>query len=435
MVIHFIFGPVWLGNKPFREEEYYKQTIARLADIVPLSGKGELFAGYSQTELKLEKGQPIMGFSDRKPLESVGVLSPCYVKCLTLSAGGKKVSVVAVDIMLLMGDIITEIYKETGLNKDEVFFTATHTHSGYGGWVDHSVFELFYGKFSQKYYDRLKEAIVQTILKSRKKMQVVKMALVRVNAETWLENRIYKDEPAAEGKGYHKVNPFLTALSFVDKNNPEDILFVLTSFAAHATTVRKDIHEFSADYPGELCSNLKELTGAQGVMFAAGSVGDARATVLHYTGAQEMGVALAARLSKKILTAEYVEVESLTSVYLPVDLPQARFSFLSPKWGIFPLLAKYLFENPVHISYLQIGKFALAGMPADIAGELTAQFETEHPVVFTSFNGSWKGYFTREDTYLHRDTYSTRTMGLSGAQAGEFVVELTERLYEKYSRK
>ncbi len=431
---YVIIGPWWVGNTPYIEEDYYNNTVKILENSKVLESSGELYVGYAQNEIVASVGQPIMGYTDRKPLDSEGVLNPSFSKSLTVRVGDKAVSIVAVDVMLLMGDIIDDVYMETGLSQDEIFFTATHTHSGVGGWFKHPVFEFFYGKYNKVYYDNLKRAIVQSILDSRKNFVRAKVKYDKVDAGEWLENRIYKDIPAPEGAGFHGVNPYLTALSFVDYDDPSNILYILTTYAAHATVVRKNVHKFSTDYPGELCAKLKELTSAKAVLFAAGSVGDARSTVLNIAGAQKLGAALAGKIAPVIKSGKAIDVTNMTSLNLPIEMPEARFAFAGPKWSVLPILASWLFDTPIHLSYLQIGEFVIVGMPMDIAGELTAELQSAKPILMTSFNGSWKGYATKEDTYLHRDTYSTRDMGLAGAQAGEYLVDIAMKTYEKVNR-
>ena len=265
-----------------------------------------------------EPRQPIMGFSDRSPLASTGEVTPLYATAITVKVGKAAVSVVGVDVMLLAGGIIEDIYRETGLSRDEIFFTATHTHSGIGGWFEHPLLEIIYGSYSAEYYDWLKGAIVRAIRKSRQNYQPAKLKYTRVDAGEWLENRIYKDHPPEVGSGFHGVNPYFTGVSFVSAENSEKIIASLVSYAAHATVVRKDVHKFSRDYPGVVCDELQRLTGSECVLFAAGSVGDARSVYLHLSGAERLGKQLAQRLASHIKSATVSEVTELRSMQLPV---------------------------------------------------------------------------------------------------------------------
>lgn len=430
-LVFVVVGPVWVANTKYTDTEYYSQTILNLNEKDFLEGKGELYVGFAKSEIAVEAGQPIMGYTDRETLRSKGSVTPCYAKAITVKVGDAAVSIVGVDVMLLMGKIIDDVYTETGLSRDEIFFTATHTHSGVGGWFEHPLFELFYGEYSEKYYDNLKKSIVSAILQSRKGLVKASMKFVKVDAREWLEDRVYKVIPAKPNSGYHDVNPYFTGIAFVDYNNDNDIIAILTSYAAHATVIRKDVLKFSSDYPGKVCEELQKLTGAKGVLFAAGSVGDARSTVLHQKGVDFLGSSLANKLYPALKTAKSVRVNSLESMSLPISMPKARFSLLGPHSGMMPILASWLFDRPIHLSFLQIGEFAMIGMPVDIAGELTKEYEDEHPVLFTSFNGSWKGYATKEDTYLNRNTYSTREMGVAGAQAGKYLMDLADKIFQR----
>ncbi len=433
--IYLLVGPVWITDKPYSAAGYYAETLETLEHTDFLRGQGTLAAGFSRHRIKTEVGQPIMGFSDRSPLASVGEQTPLYARALTVKVGETAVTIVGADVMLLMGNIIDDILRETGLSRAELFFTATHTHSGAGGWYRHPVFELFYGKFSSEYYQNLKGALVTAIKESRRNLKPVRMKYTRVAAGEWLEDRIYKDNPSAAGTGYHGVNPYFTGVSFVDAGNPEKVIAILTAYAAHATVIRKDEHRFSSDYPGVLCSELEKLTGADGVMFAAGSVGDARSVYLHEQGANTLGMNLARRLAPAIAASPSRNVTTLASMYLPLSMPKVRMSLFGPQTSVFPLISNMLFENPAYVSYLQLGEFVLIGMPADIAGELTKELQEERETLITSFNGSWKGYVTKVDTYKTRDSYSTREMGLSGPQAGEYLMDIAAKIFAKNNYK
>ena len=430
-LVFVLVGPVWCENTPYRDTAYYKQTRDNLEKAEFLEGEGELSVGYDREVIHTESGQPIMGFSDRSPLASTGKVTPLYATAITAKVGAVAVTIVGVDVMLLAGPIIEDIYRETGLRREEIYFTATHTHSGLGGWFEHPVFELFYGSYSQKYYEWLRDAIVKAIQKSRQNYRPARLKYTRVEAGEWLEDRIYKDQPPEADSGFHGVNPYLTGVSFVSVEDPNKTFATLVSYAAHATVVRKDVHEFSRDYPGVVCDELQRSTGAECVLFAAGSVGDARAVYLHQSGAEKLGKQLVERLAPEIERTSASAVTSLRSMWLPVVMPAARFAFLGPHSSVFPLLAAGLFENQVYISYLQLGEFVLIGMPVDIAGELTKELQDAQPVLVTSFNGGWKGYATKEDTYLQRNTYSTREMGISGPQAGAFLMDIAGRIYAK----
>ncbi len=430
-LVYVITGPVWVEDKEFANTEYYTQSMQNLEGSELLLGSGELYVGYGESEIAVEAGQPIMGYTDRKPLASEGSIDKLYAKAITVKAGGAEVTIVGADVMLLMGRIIADICYETGLKQDELYFTATHTHSGVGGWFEHPFFELFYGKYSPKYYEALKNSLISAIIASRKNLVKARVQYLKTDAHEWLENRIYKEHPEDLKGGAHGVNPYLTGLSFVDAADSARVIAVLVAYAAHATVVRKDVHKFAADYPGAVCRELKRLTGAQGILFAAGSVGDARSIFLHQEGAEKLGLLLAERLAPVFAATPAESVNSISSLYLPIAMPRARLALLGSHSGVLPVLASVLFDNPVHISYLRIGKYALFGMPVDIAGELTTELQENEDILVTSFNGSWKGYATKADTYANRDTYATREMGLGGAQAGEFLMDVAAQILRK----
>lgn len=417
-----IVGPWPSDNTPWQQTTYAAATLARLKTVQPLSGKGAIEAGFAQAEITPAVGQPLMGYTDRKPLDNEGTLSPCYAKAITIKSGKVAVTVLSADVLLVLENLAAEVLRRTGLTPQEIYFSASHTHSGPGGWIDNPLLEFFYGEYRQEYFDHLAAQMSRAVLESRANLQPVNLSLAQVDAPEWLENRIYSDRECL---------PTLSALilSARGTNRP---LAIITSYAAHATVVRAETRQATADYPGYLCDNLARATGAGMVMFLAGAMGDARPRASGAEGAERMGAALAAKLLPQMNAPRKIAANSLSAVNLPVDVPAARFA-LGARWQYLPLFSPHLLGRTSHISLLRAGDLILCGWPADVAGEVVEPLqkwaEKERLILrITSFNGGWRGYFTTSETYFNRDNYATRMMGFMGPWAGDYFGALTKEL-------
>lgn len=430
-IAFIIVGPWPADNTHWSKAKYGIDTLDNLAQTEELRGKGELMIGFSSKSISPEIGQPLMGYTDRETLASNGVLTECNAKALTVVSGEAKVTFISVDALLVLDLLRKEVLYKTAIPPDELYFMASHTHSGPGGWAKGVVEELYYGGFNQKYFDRMLNQICAAITESRedKNLKPATLEYVTANAPELLENRIYGDERAAY--------PLLTAAVFRSKNDDNKILSILTTFSAHATVVRKRTLKSSADYPGELCRKLQVETGAEMVLFGAAAMGDARPNANGEEAAVRMGETLAKKLIPKIKAGKGKKVESITALNLPVELPPARLAVAGSGLKLFPLFMPSLMSTRTHISLVRIGDIAYVGWPADVAGELMPGI-LEHTkenhlqdIILTSFNGNWRGYFTTSQTYFERNAYATRTMGFMGPWAGDYFTDLTAQMLKR----
>ncbi|MCC7409893.1 MAG: hypothetical protein IT442_17635, partial [Phycisphaeraceae bacterium] len=203
----------------------------------------------------------------------------------------------------------------------------------------------------------------------------------------------------------------------------------------HATVVGpRDGDLWSADYPGGLVAKLKELTGAEHVLFAAGAVGDvqpvAPAGKDMYERAKEMGETLAEALAGGLKEARYERRPAVSVVRLPVDLPGARIA-AGAAWQWAPWGVRWVTDRVTHLHAVRVGESLWVGFPVDYTGSLARDLservrELGLTVTPTSFNGDYKGYFVRRDEYMNLDHYETRMLGFFGPWAGEYVNALAE---------
>lgn len=432
IVLFLLIGPMPADNAPWQDTTWGKASKALIEANNPSVAEGQLLAGWAVEDITPAEGQPLMGYSDRKPLGASGEpLSRCYARALTVGTNKIAVTIVSVDSLLILDDLAQEIIKNrTGLRSDDIFFTATHTHSGPGGWAKGMAVEYFYGKYESMYFDRMATAISKAILASRSPdvLRPARLSFASAEAPDYVSNRIYAGLPG---------HPALTTISALIVSDPEKDKprAILTSFAAHATVIRREEHRASADYPGELCRLLQKETGAEMVMFAAGAVGDARPNGSGEDYLPRMANGLIKALKPELAKAKDVKFDNIVTWNVPVDLPKTRIS-CGAEWSWFPFFAPHLLPAQSHISFLKLGNVALCGWPADVAGEVAAPLQAKAAkdglnLLITSFNGNWRGYVTLPETYKTRSEYETRSVGFIGPQAGVFFSDLTTMIYKK----
>jgi len=237
--------------------------------------------------------QPRLGFLRDAP-ESAGVHSRCYATALTLRQGETTATLLTLDLFILAPAFTAAVAKESGVPEDELYFTASHTHSGPGGWLRGGMLEMVYGRAQPQWEARVVGAAAAAVRASRENLRPAKAFCRRAPTPGMLENRIYPDErPARE---------VAEALVFREDGGQGEIIATFLAYAAHATLVRPAEKRCSADYPGFWRDAWERAHGGL-AMFAAGCVGDARAA--NGPTAENCGARLAAELGSKACCTQY----------------------------------------------------------------------------------------------------------------------------------
>ena len=191
-----LVGPWPTYRSHFAGSGYAETTFARI-EKVDLSGRrGALLAGVAVVDITPPVGEPMGGYSARDPMVSRGVLDHTWAKALSLTSGHKTVTIVAGDLLLVSPELRQAILARCGLAADEVYFTATHTHTGGGGYSPQWAWEYVLGEYDEKILDRLAGAFAGAIARSRADMQpaLIRIAQIRDDAalDALLVNRLLK---------------------------------------------------------------------------------------------------------------------------------------------------------------------------------------------------------------------------------------------------
>src|SRR5690606_29704006 len=119
-----------------KQQEYYHQTLNALEDLQWKGGtKGHLSAGWATINATPKYPQELVGYKPRGEYEFVQDSSS--IKSLVLSHGSHAIAFLNYELLIIHPDLAqrleTKILSE--LPVDMIYFTATHTHSGMGGYM------------------------------------------------------------------------------------------------------------------------------------------------------------------------------------------------------------------------------------------------------------------------------------------------------------
>jgi len=164
LILGLTLSPV--DYTPYYREAYWRETAELLKANVATNKTvtGELYAGFGRAVLtpsigattdQPDAGQfrsvPLAGYGNRKGKPATGKHDDLYIKAAALKVGDRIAVMIAADALIIpreVADLASEqLRKELRLNRDQIYFSATHSHSSIGGWGEGFVAEDFAGPF------------------------------------------------------------------------------------------------------------------------------------------------------------------------------------------------------------------------------------------------------------------------------------------------
>ncbi|MSU63008.1 MAG: hypothetical protein EXS31_11550 [Pedosphaera sp.] len=427
-----------VDHRPYLRESYYAETMARLraSGATKVLVRGELSAGFGKAKLTPtvnapadipEKGAfrslPLAGYGYRKGKPAVGTHDDLFVKAVALKVDDRIGVMVGADALIIPPEVtalaMQRLQKEAGLSREQLYLSATHTHSSLGGWGEGMVGEAFAGGFQPGVRVWFSDCIVAAVLDAIKDLKPSQFGHGRFAAPQFVRNRVVGE--------LGRVDPEFSYL--IVKQN-QGRIGVLGAFGAHATIMPGKQMEFSADYPGCWQRAIEEQTGGFAV-FLAGGVGSQSPVPegKAFDGAEHMGQDLAGRLIEQLPQTPLTNSVTFGMLGLDVTLPPFNVR-LTDDIRLRPWLAKKLLRTESHtfLQTFRVDDACWVSTPCDFSGELALgikdSFRTRgKDVTITSFNGDYVGYVILP-RYYHLDGYEPRTMSFFGQYVPDYFEDL-----------
>ena len=382
-------------------------------------GPAPLRAGMAVASLVPPRPIPLAGYIGEVAQPFRGVNSPCRARCLTLDDGRTTISILAVDLLLIDDRLAGALLARSGLGPDQVYFTATHTHSGPGGWGLHPLERLVSGTYDPEAFEFYVATLADVVVRSRRGLGPAEAAFARADVAGLQRNRIAPDLGTGD------------ALSaWVFRRPGAGPIATLAVFNAHATVGHPVPPRLGSDYPGAFAESLRERVAAGEVLFAAGAVGDAApikpAVAGHQAAAARYGRDLAAALAPAFEGLTFRREVALQSLTMAAELPPVQYPCFSGSLRFNPLLTWWISDRRARLQFLRIGPAVLVGFPGDYSSHLARGLRAPIPVVATSFAGDYKGYLVGEAVFRTRTTYETRRMNFFGPGSGDLLTEYAQ---------
>ena len=439
ILIFFSTGSV--NVDPFVTSSYFKRTMARVDSIrkTEMAVNDSVLAGFSKVSITPGinyatddavagkfKAVPLAGFGARKGKFATGVHDSIFVKAVALKVGPKMMVFVGADLLIMppnIIDIVTEQLAAKGISRDQLLFSATHSHSSIGAWGPGFVGEQFAGVPNMEIQKWMVGCIVKSVVTAVADLSKSEIGYGSFDAASLTRNRFI-------GELGTKNNDF----TYLLVNQKGKRKAVIGTFSAHATTQGAGNMEFSGDYPGYWERKMEANTYDVAVFFA-GSIGSQSPTGKGkgFESARYIGESLADSLIKKLPATAYQETSGISDATLRVTLPEYHLR-LTPKINLSTWLSRILMPEPQNVFFqaIRIGKLIWISAPSDFSGEYALQIKNSltvkgYDAVISSFNGSYVGYIV-PGRYFYMDEYEPKIMGWFGPTMGDYSMDLIRHL-------
>ena len=417
-----------VDRSPLEEQDFYKSTFAQLASSAWSSSSGEHWMGGWAT-VNVTPAQPaaLVGYSPRGPYTFVQDSS--HVKALTLSNGKSSIAWLNYELLIVhpqLADQVRSGVQKAGISIDQLIFTATHTHSGLGGYMPGLVGSLAFGGYDEQVMEQLVAGSVRALQTALASQDTVMLAFKKTSVPDLVSNRFVKGGA---------TDPYVRQVLFQRKDGKKATFM---TYSAHATALSSKFMGLSGDYPGFLTQHLEEEVDF--ALFAAGTVGSHRPITQGNTPEQvnAYAQALDARISADTSTVALAGAAQLRASKLDIQLgePQLR---VTTNLRIRPWLFRSLLgEMPAYLDITQVGDILFISSSGELSGVFYEAWdalaeERGLKLVVTVFNGSYIGYITPDELY-DAQFHEVREMNWFGPGNGQYFDRLIQDVIQKAAK-
>lgn len=394
---------------------------------------GPIKAGWAKVNITPPAATDLAGYGPRGHYKQVH--DSLYTSVIVLDNQTHKVIIVNVDLLLFppaVVEILKGKCKDNSIDFNTLFFTATHTHNGFGNWDNTIAGSFILGKYKEQQTIWLADQILLAIKIASQNTCEAKIAFNTINAQPYVTNRLVGAQGATD--------PWIRNI-IIDRINGTRAVF--TTFAAHATVIDMKQLVLARDYPGALVDSLECLKNIDFAVFAAGNVGSHRLNgFTNQIPFEQIAIAaktLTALISKSLDSLDYNTTNTLSCHSIKLNLPESQLR-LSKEIKVRDWLFKKLLSPlQADIVSCEIGDIILLGLPCDFSGEILTNhqlgkglnFKNKH-FISTSFNGNYIGYITEDAHYDAVVKEEVRGMNWVGPGMGNYFVTVIEHILEKY---
>ena len=278
---------------------------------------------------------PLAGYGARKGAPALDVLDEVHVRVLWLQDDHRSSVIISLDMLIPPPEMIVTFRKKVqqriGIPSEAVYWGASHTHSGPGGWGQGWLPEAFAGPYRPAFNPWLLDRVFACMEEARSKLCPVSIATTTSQAKDMCRNRLV----GTKGQIDERVH----SLFF---KSEDQIIATMGIFSAHATIVGPSSKAYCGDYAGHWAERVEKATGGI-ALFLAGGVGSHAATPREkeHEGAMAYGQQLAAITLQHLDGAPFASRVPWHQAEATLHLPSPHIRVMG-LWRLRPWLAHLL---------------------------------------------------------------------------------------------
>ncbi len=283
-------------------------------------------SGFSKICINPVCGMPIRGYYEKRYVK--GILDDLYVRTIVFDDSLKITAIISLDLGNLPQNVFDamreEISKSCDIDKEAVFISCIHTHTGPDVILDEQNKDSIDYAYSKMLISMVRDSVIYA--KADLDETEIEYAENSVENVAFVRRYRMKDGSVSTNPGVN--NPEIAhPLGNVDetakliklkRKMADDILII--NFACHPDTIGGEY--ISADFPGHVCSVIEKAVSGTKCMFLQGAEGDINHINVHPTPAENKllkpdfdgvprGIEYTAHIGKKIAGA-IISILSLT---------------------------------------------------------------------------------------------------------------------------
>ncbi|MEY3564914.1 MAG: hypothetical protein RJA23_1084 [Bacteroidota bacterium] len=415
-----------VDRSPVQDRSSYQSTFADLDSSAWSSSTSNYWlAGWATINVTPDQPAELVGYSPRGPYTFVQDSS--HVKALSLSNGTTSIAWLNYELLIVHPQLAEKIragVSQAGISLDQLIFTATHTHSGMGGYMPGLAGTFAFGGYDERVVEQLVAGSVRALQSALANQDTVSISYKKTSVPDLVSNRFIKDGPS---------DPFVRQM-FLKRKDGKGATFL--TYSAHATALSSKFMGLSGDYPAYLTQYLEEHE-VDFALFAAGTVGSHRPMAEGNTPelveayAEAISTRLSADTSKVTLSGESLLRTSKVDIQLGEPQLRVTTNLRLRPW----LFRSLLGEVPAYLDITQVGNILFISSSGELSGvfyetwDALAQGKGLHLVV-TVFNGSYIGYITPDELY-DAQYHEVREMNWFGHGNGDYFDRLIQEVIRK----
>ncbi|MBI4548322.1 MAG: neutral/alkaline non-lysosomal ceramidase N-terminal domain-containing protein [Ignavibacteriae bacterium] len=415
--------------------EQTEQFLAHAAAVFnsTLIEEGFIDIGWSSASITPPTGKPLYGYSSRLRRGAREIKDSVYVRALAIRVGNNVPLIfLTADICLWTREISDRIASNVSgtLPRQRIYFGATHTHSGPGGYAIGAIDALIMGGRDESLIDRLVDQSCRAILEAIANLQPGSYREHSIPAPEFIYNRERLSD---------SIDNELSLVEFKTFNEQR---CALVFYGAHPTVLNGQL-VCSGDYPGALSRALK-TQGYDEALFLAGDVaqaGPAIGGIKVSSDSVEVAWRFGEEIAKKLITftdscaIPFTNRTTLAIFLSPIKLPPFHYRIAGRL--LRPMVIKScLFEPPeprAFVHAVKLGETVYMGHSFEFSSVIGRELKQharrkDGHLIITSFNGCHNFYMV-PDRDFNLSTYETRT-SLFGPYLGSHLERISEQVFD-----